>query len=69
MLSGRIVDIWTEEKDTQGDPVPAFSFAVVERFQISPTLHPEFGMPILVRAFGETMNVVVSTKVCASLGT
>jgi hypothetical protein len=56
-----MTEIWT----AQGEPTCAF--AVVERFQISPTLHAKFGMPVLVRPFGETVKVVVSTMVRLTL--
>ncbi|KAH6906260.1 hypothetical protein BKA70DRAFT_1224710 [Coprinopsis sp. MPI-PUGE-AT-0042] len=56
MLTGRVAEILTAEDDN------TCLLVVIKRFQISPSLHPKFGTPVLVRAFDETMKVVVSTR-------
>ncbi|KAJ2922664.1 hypothetical protein H1R20_g14407, partial [Candolleomyces eurysporus] len=54
-LAGRIIEILRTEDGS-------YSLAVIERFQVSQTLHPIFEMPVLTKPFNETSRIVVGAE-------
>ncbi|RXW21858.1 hypothetical protein EST38_g4007 [Candolleomyces aberdarensis] len=54
-LAGRVLEILRVEGG-------AYSFAVVEHFQVAQALHPKFDMPVLVKPFNKTTKVAVAAK-------
>ncbi|TFK29556.1 hypothetical protein FA15DRAFT_677776 [Coprinopsis marcescibilis] len=55
-FTGRILEILTTESEG------THTLIVIERYQIAQTLHPKYDMPVLVKPFGESANMVVSPK-------